>query len=170
MEKWDLYNEQRQPLNRTHNRPEPMVEGEYHVVVSIWTVNSKHEILTTLRHPDKDKYPNFWENTAGSVLAGETSRQGARRELLEETGIKVDEEELQFLRTIKEKSAFVDLYIVRKDIGLDELVMQEGETVDAKWVSLEKLDEMIESGLIAGPVAKRLQPIREDVERFIFEK
>lgn len=170
MEKWDLYNEQRQPLNRTHNRPESMVLGEYHVVVSIWTVNSKNEVLTTLRHTEKDKYPNFWENTAGSVLAGETSRQGARRELLEETGIKVEEEELYFLRTIKEESAFVDLYIVRKDIGRDELVMQEGETVDAKWVSLEVLDEMIESGLIAGPVAKRLLPIREDVERFIFNK
>ncbi|MDA3732948.1 NUDIX domain-containing protein [Niameybacter massiliensis] len=170
MEKWDLYNEQRQPLNRTHNRPEPMVRGEYHIVVSIWTVNSKHEVLTTLRHPEKDKYPNFWENTAGSVLAGETSRQGARRELLEETGIKVEEEELHFLRTIKEESAFVDLYIIRKDIGIDELVMQEGETVDAKWVSLEELDEMIEKELIASPVAKRLQPIREDVERFIFNK
>ena len=33
-------------------------------------------------------------NTGGSVLAGETSRQGAVRELKEETGIGVSEEEL----------------------------------------------------------------------------
>lgn len=169
MEKWNLYNEERQPLNRTHNRPEPMTMGEYHVVVSIWTVNSQNEILTTLRHPQKDKYPNFWENTAGSVLAGETSKQGAVRELFEETGIKVNEEELYFLGTKKEKTAFVDVYMVRKDVKREELVMQEGETVDAKWVSLETLDQMIEAREIAEPVGIRLAHFREKFEHFIYK-
>ncbi|MEF9959257.1 MAG: NUDIX domain-containing protein [Niameybacter sp.] len=168
MEKWDLYNVDRQPLNQTHNRLEAMAKGTYHIVVSIWTVNSQNQVLATLRHPKKDKYPNFWENTAGSVLAGETSRQGARRELLEETGINVEEEALQFLDTIKELTAFVDLYIVRKDVAIEELVMQEGETVDAKWVSLEQLDEMIDKGFIAEPVAQRLVPVRKAIEQLMY--
>lgn len=168
MEKWDLYNEDRQPLNRTHNRTEPMTKGEYHVIVSIWTINNNNEVLTTLRHPEKDKFPNFWENTAGSILAGERSVEGAIRELSEETGIKVSEEELYFLGTVKEETAFVDVYMVRKDVKREDLVMQEGETVDAKWINIEVLDKMLETGEMAGPVGTRLAPFRIKFENFIY--
>ncbi|WP_461204902.1 NUDIX hydrolase [Clostridium sp. DL1XJH146] len=170
MEKWDLFDENRQALYKTHNRKDKMVIGNYHVVVSIWTVNSKNEILSTLRDPKKDVYPNFWENTAGSVLAGETSVEGALRELREETGILANEEEILFLGTKKEKTAFIDSYIVRKDYEISELKMQEDETVDAKWVTLERFDEMIESGLVALPVAERLEYFRKRICDFIFNK
>src|SRR5690554_4967672 len=145
MEKWDLYDKNRKPLNRTHARGTEMVIGENHIVVDIWTVNSDKEILLTLRHPDKQIYPNFWENTGGSVVTGETSRLGATRELFEETGINAKEDELVLLGTKKEETAFVDTYIVRKDISISDLTMQEGETVDAKWVTIDKLDEMIDN-------------------------
>lgn len=170
MEKWDLLDEQRQLLYKTHRRRDKMEIGNYHVVVSIWTVNSKNEILLTLRDPKKDKYPNFWENTAGSVLAGEASIEGALRELSEETGIIVSEAELSFLGTKKEKTAFIDGYIVRKDYEISELTMQEGETVDAQWVTLEKLDEMIGLGVVAIPVADRLAYFRNDFCDFLFNK
>lgn len=166
MEKWDLFNENRELIHKTHNRRDEMKLGEYHIVVEIWTINSKNEILLTLRHPDKEKYPNFWENTAGSVLSGEGSKAGAVRELFEETGISASEDELQLLGTAKEKTAFVDTYIVRKDYEISELTMQEGETADAQWVSLEELDKMISLGIIAPPVARRFSLLREKLEEF----
>jgi 8-oxo-dGTP pyrophosphatase MutT (NUDIX family) len=169
MEQWDLYDENRKPLNKTFYRKDykELIQGEYHIVVVVWTVNSNKDILLTLRHPEKDKYPNFWEVTSGSVVAGEKSNAGAIRELYEETGIKADEKELFFLGTIKEKTAFIDNYIIRKDYKLSELTMQEGETVDAQWVTLRRLDEMIDLGLIAKPVARRLVPFRKAFEDFI---
>ena len=45
--------------------------------------------------------------------------------------------------------------------------MQEGETVDAQWVTIRKLDEMIDLGLIAKPVSRRLVPFRKAFEDFI---
>lgn len=169
MEKWDLFDGNRQPLNRTHIRGDNMISGEYHIVVSIWTVNSDKEILLTLRHPDKKMYPNFWENTAGSVLAGENSRSGAVRELFEETGISVTEDELVLLGTRKEETAFWDTYIVRKDISISNLKMQEGETQAAQWVTLEELDEMIINEDIALPVSERLEPMRKKFEDYLFD-
>jgi 8-oxo-dGTP diphosphatase len=168
LETWDLFNKDRQPLGMTHNRKDPMRPNQYHIVASIWTVNDTNEILITLRHPDKKEYPNYWENTAGSVLAGETSRAGAERELFEETGIKVEPDELVYLGTRREESAFIDSYIVRKNIPISSLKMQEGETASARWVSLAKLDEMMESGAIALPVAERLVPLRASFEKFLF--
>jgi len=168
MELWDLFDENRQPLNRTHNREDKKKPGEYHIFVSIWTVNKNNEILLTLRHPDKKGYPNFWENTGGAVTSGEESKAGAIRELFEETGITANEDELFFIGTVKENSAFGDNYIVRKDYKISELTMQEGETVDAQWVTLDKLDEMSKSGAIALPVAERLARIRKDFENYLF--
>lgn len=169
MEKWDLFDEMRQPLNMIHNRQDKMIIGEYHIVVEIWTVNNNdNKILLTLRHPDKKEYPNFWENTGGSVLSGETSEIGAIRELFEETGIIANENELYFLGTVKEETAFVDTYIIRKDLKISELTMQEGETVKAQWVSLDKLNKMIKLGIIALPVSERLIPLRKKFEEFLF--
>ena len=170
MEKWDLFDENRKPLNKTHKRGDEMKVGEYHTVVVIWTVNNKHEILLTLRHPNKEAYPNLWENTGGSVLSRETSLKGAVRELFEETGIVADENELILLGTEKENSAFIDTYIVRKNVDISELTMQEGETIDAQWVSLDILDEMIKSGEIAIPISRRLIPLRDKFESFVYSE
>jgi len=167
LELWDLYNENREPLGKIHNRKDYLKTGEYHIAVSVWTVNSRGKILLTLRHPGKKEYPNYWENTAGSVITGETSTQGAVRELFEETGIAILEKELVFLGTENEPSAFVDSYILKKDISIGELTMQEGETVAAKWVSLEELDELITNGSIALPVVKRLDRVRGKFEEFL---
>ena len=51
----------------------------------------------TLRDKAKPVYPNCWENTGGAVLAGETSLEGALRELREETGLAAQPEALRLL-------------------------------------------------------------------------
>lgn len=165
---WDLYDKDRRPLNRTHERGRYLEKGTYHIAVGIWTVNDKNEVLLTLRSPDKRDWPNMWENTAGSLLCGETSVEGAMRELKEETGITVSESELHFIATERTRNAFGDCYMVRKNVPIEDIVLQEGETCDAKWVSLNTLDQMIDDGLVAPPVASRLARIRDKFEEFIF--
>ena len=166
MEHWDLYDENRQPLNRTLIRGEQKQPNEYHTVVEVWTVNSNGEILVTLRDSNKIDYPDKWENTGGSVLTGETSRQGAIRELYEETGIVASEDELILLGTYQEKSAFVDIYLLRRDISIENIVLQKGETVDAKWITLDILDNMIKDLTLAQPTGIHLQYVRREFERY----
>jgi len=163
MELWDLYDGERRPLGRTHRRGDEMYPGECHVVVGIWVVNNKKEILATLRSPDKETFPDKWENTEGSVLAGETSMEGAVRELHEETGIIASERELIPLGALKEEFAFIDIYLLRRDISISELTMQEGETVAAKWVTLEQLEEMAADGSLAAPVARRFALFKDKI-------
>ena len=165
---WDLYDKYRKPLGRLHERGRHLEKGTYHLAVGIWTVNDKNEVLITLRAPEKHDWPDMWENTAGSVLAGETSLQGAVRELYEETGIRVNEDELTFIATERTRNAFGDCYMVRKNVPISNLCLQKGETCDAKWVSLSELDEMIKEGLVAPPVVTRLEKIRDKFEAFIY--
>ena len=169
MELWDLLDENRKPLGKTQLRGKPMRQDEYHIVVEVWTVNENNEILLTLRHPDKP-YAYHWEATAGSILSGETSVQGAIRELFEETGILANEQELHLLGTIRENSAFVDTYILRKNVSLSDVVLQEGETIDVQWVSLKKLDKLILAGEIAKPNIRRLSDVRPQFEAYILKR
>lgn len=160
MEMWDLFDKMRRPLSRTHLRGTPLNPNEYHLVVEIWTVNSNKEILITLRDPHKEKYPNQWEITGSSAIAGETSRQAAVRELQEETGITAKEDELIFLGTTQGRSHFVDAYLLHRDIAIPELTLQEGETVDAKWISLDQLNAMIENHSLVIPTGKQLETFK----------
>lgn len=155
MELWDLYDSQRRPLHRTHMRGVPMQKGEYHVVVFVWILNSRGELLLTKRSPEKEAYPNVWAVTGGSAIAGETSLQAITRELFEETGIRAAESELVFLKTFERATSFSDTYLLQKDVPLEEIVLQEGETCDARWVGRRVFEEMVKRGEIALPDAER---------------
>lgn len=97
MELWDLYDKDRRPLGHTHQRGLPVPPGAYHLAVIVVILNPKGEVLLTRRAPEKDACPGWWENTGGSVLAGETSRQAIARELREETGLLADPETFTLL-------------------------------------------------------------------------
>lgn len=138
-ELWDLYDKDRNPLNKTHERGLPITEGEYHLVVDIWTVRSDGKILVDKRHPDKH-LGGMWECTGGSVISGEDSITGALRELKEELGISVNAEDLKLIEVLKLKDRFVDTYVLIKDVKIKDLIFQENEVVEAKYVTLKELD------------------------------
>ncbi len=170
MERWDLFDSARVPLEKTRVRGTPGLPGEYHIVVSIWTVDTGGNILLTLRDSVKESYPDRWENTGGSALAGESSIRAAVRELEEETGISASEEELVLVGTEATRDSFVDHYLLRRDISLADIRLQSGETADAKWVSLSELDEMISDFSLAKPIGEQFNEIRERFLLFLKEK
>ncbi len=132
MELWDLYDNNRTPLGKTIRRGEPLPEGCYSVAVSVWAVNTKGQILLTLRAPEKESWANYWENTGGAVRSGESSQQAILRELQEETGITLQPNQVQFLQTDRWQNGFMDVYACCCDISVDKIVLQPGETADAK--------------------------------------
>lgn len=170
MEVWDLFDENRQPLGKRAGRRDPMVKGEFHIVVVVCVVNDRNEMLLTLRAPGKEKYPDTWENTGGALEAGEESRTAAVRELFEETGIQVGENELHLLDSQMEEYAFIDVYVVRKDVPLESLRLQEGETADARWASLSEFVQLGEKGIIAPPIYRRFLKFRPKMEAFLEEE
>ncbi len=164
MELWDLYDKDRQPLGKTHVRGVPLQKGEYHLVVFVWVFNSQGQVLLTKRAPEKQTYPNLWEHTGGSALAGESSLQAIRRELFEETGIDASESELTLVDSYCRVGNFCDIYFLRRDVALEDLRMQPGETCEAKWVTRSELEEMIAENLVAKPDVQRYHQLGEKLE------
>jgi 8-oxo-dGTP diphosphatase len=138
---WDLYDINKNKLGRLHERGLPLNSGEYHLAVEIWVKNSINQILLTQRHPEKP-WGSYWESTVGSVIAGEDSLSCAKRELIEETGIKIIDKQIVFLGVVTAKDWIIDTYIVKLDTPTYNLKLQDGEVINAKWVDICEFEDM----------------------------
>ncbi len=148
MELWDAYDENRKPLGYTVERENfNSSKSEYHIVVHIWIKNSKGEFLIQKRSANK-KGGLKWAWTGGSVLSGESSIDGAVREVKEELGIKLNKEKLILFTSYKRElyKDFVDVYIYESNVDISKLTLQYDEVCDAIWATKDEIREMILSG------------------------
>ena len=164
MELWDVLDRDRKPLNRKHVRGTPMKKGEYHLAVFVWIFDRDGRLLLTKRSPEKKAFPNLWAITGGAVQAGETSLHAVIRELREETGIRAEADEFVLADRYLRKSCFCDLYFLKKTVPLEDLVMQEGETCDARWVTRREFEDLAEKKLIAAPDVRRYAQLGEKLK------
>lgn len=152
MELWDLYDREGNRTGETWERKfgnfREIPDGRYHMVVDILVQHVDGTFLLTKRDDRKDVYPGFWEASAGgSATSGEEPLEAARRELLEETGLTAISFEL-VSHTFREPShSMFYSYLAVVDADKDSVVLQEGETVDYKWVDSRGFLEYVESDL-----------------------
>lgn len=141
----DIYDENKNKTGKIINRKNKnrLKENEFILSVHCWIINSKKEILITQRSMHKNR-GGKWEDVHGGVRAGETSIDGMKRELKEELGLDIKEDELKLVKTLKRSNLFRDCYIIFKDIALDSISFNDNEVMDCKYVTLEELREIIE--------------------------
>lgn len=142
MELVDMFDGRRKPLNKVVERY-THIEGEYSQGSHIWIMNSKNEFLIQKRSANKRVYPNLWSVTSGGTDSKETTLDTALREVEEELGIKLKEEELELMMSYKRKHDFVDVWLLRKDIDIKDITLQEEEVTDVKWISQSELENLI---------------------------
>ena len=154
MEWNDIYDHKRRLTGRLHRRGEKWGKGEYGLVVCVWVYDGRGNVLLTKRAPGKS-FAGTWENSGGAAQAGETSLQAIRRELFEETGIQAEEAEFELLETTRDNIAFYDHYCIRRQTPLEQIVLLPGETVDAKWVTLDEVYQMVEQKQICHAISQQ---------------
>lgn len=148
MEYWDIYKKDRTFTGNKKGKYEIWDEGEYHLGCEVWIVNSKKEILIQKRSDKCAILPGKWAMTTGRIVSGETTLKGSIRELKEELGIKVDEEELIFINTYINLDIIWDIYFIKKDINLDEVVLQEEEVSEVKLASVDEIKDMLKNNMM----------------------
>ena len=137
MEIWDLYDEQGNKTGETWERARAneIPEGRYHIVCDVLIRHQDGEFLLTLRDSRKEMFPGCWEASAGgSALAGETPEEGARREMLEETGLKPVKLEIIGITRKPETRSAVYAFLATVECAKDSVRLQERETADYQWM------------------------------------
>ena len=162
MELVDLYDENRIPLGRTAERHAPKEPGEYRLVVHVCAFDSRGRLLIQRRTEEKRVWPGRWDvSVGGGVDAGETSRQAAEREFLEELGYPLDLGDLRQSVTVNFDGGFDDFFIIQKDLDLSALVLQKEEVAEVRYVTEDEVEAMVDSGSFI--------PYPKGFLRFLFE-
>lgn len=147
MELVDLYDENRIPLGKTAERYAPKGPGELRVVVHVCLFDSRGRLLIQRRTESKHIWPGLWDVTVGGgVDAGETTRQGAEREVREELGYALDLSGLRPSVTVNFAGGFDDFFIAVRDLDIGTLSLQAEEVSAVRWVTLEELLTMVDDG------------------------
>ncbi len=159
----DLYDINRKLTGETIIRGEEIPSGRYFLAMEFVTVNPEtHKILVTRRALQKNN-GGMWEFTGGGVQAGETTGETAVREAGEEIGVHASEKDFELLYTMQRKNYFLDFYLLMQTKKIEEYKLQEEEVMDAKYVTPEELEKMIEEGVFVKSVGERYQANRDKI-------
>ncbi len=166
MELNDIYDENRVRTGRVRQRGGawPWPAGEYGLVVTVWVYDGKGKVLLTRRAPGKT-FAGTWENSGGAALAGEDSLPAVQRELWEETGIRAEQGELEFLATTRDGRAFYDHYCLHRNIPIGDIKLLPGETDGAMWAGFEEVHRMIEAGQICQIIAEQFLELEPELRK-----
>lgn len=117
-------------------------ENEHIAVAVIFIENDKGEFL--IQKTSKEKGGEF-SSTGGHVDSGETPIMAIKREVKEELGVNIDNEQIEEYGFLLYDKPIRYLYYLKKNIPLDKLVIQKDEVEYVEYMSVSKINELIES-------------------------
>lgn len=142
MELVDLLNDRKELTGETCER-NSVPEGKYRLSIHIWIVNDKNEILIQQRSASRKMFPNMWTNTGGACIAGETSIETVFRELKEELDITPSIDNLELIASYKREKDYVDVWLLRQNININDLKFNDNEVQAAKWITIEEWKKLL---------------------------
>ncbi len=155
MEYWDIYDENKQKTGRTMQKNDwHMKDGDFHLtVLGVLQRKSDGKYLITQRVMTKAWAAGWWEVSGGGVMAGESSEEAVRREVLEEIGIDVTGWEGGYVFSYKRENPdegdnyFVDIYRFVGEFDESDITIQTEEAQGFRFASLEEIKELADQGI-----------------------
>lgn len=166
MEVWDILDEDGNKTGKTMQKGDKIVwqKGIYHQAADVWIINSEKKILIQKRSSQKKLQPNVWAMTGGSVIKGESALDALKRETLEELGIELNIKKAIKIHHYKTGNVWVDEYIVKQDINLQDIVMLSEEVSDVKFATFDEIEKIYEDNNF---FKNRWEFVREKIKKYI---
>ena len=111
-------------------------------IVTIFIQNSQNQLLIQKRSKLKGEKYGI---TSGHTLQNETAKKGALREIKEEIGVNIKENELNLIYKTKINKITYNLYYIQKEIDLSKLTLQKEEVEDIYWYTIEEINRLIQA-------------------------
>lgn len=124
-------------------------QKKHFLSVHVWVVNAQKQFLLQKRSLNKKVDAGLWSVCGGVVDSGETSVQAAVRETREEVGLYLRPEDMRLVMQCADCDpwgSLVDVWLVRADCCLQNLVLQKEEVSEAAWFDIGQLREMFVAG------------------------
>ncbi len=143
MEYLDIVDEENIPTGEIAERNLAHEKGLFHRHVSCWIINKKGRVLLQRRAYTKSKNPGLWAKTGGHVDAGETPKMAAVREIKEELGLDISQNDLKCESIYKssKNTCFGYEFVVITDRSEGEFVLQSEEVCEVRYFAIEDIEE-----------------------------
>lgn len=159
----DLYDENRnltgEVVKRFKNVKPEVPDGRFINIVIIFMENSHGEFL--IQHTSIEK-GGVYATTGGHVKSGSTSRDTVIIEVSEELGINISNLDFKLFETVKFNKGFFDVYYLKCDIDIDDLVYQEDEVESCSWMSINDILDLMHEDKLRKSNIKPLFSIIKD--------
>lgn len=150
----DILTPEGRHTGRIASRHEVHARGLWHRTVHVWLTTPSKDILLQKRAQSKQTHPGLWDMAcAGHISAGESSMEAARKEMSEELGVTIREEDLSFLfsiknETIHDKGRYIDreihdIYLATCEFHLSDFTLQPDEVDDVRYISFIDFQAMV---------------------------
>lgn len=139
----EIYDENHQKTGIIKTRQEVHEKGFLHKTIHVWVLDNKKRLLIQKRALSKKTYPGMWDvSCAGHISAGETPKQAAVKELMEETGLTANMDELQYITTIEKffsnetikDHEIYDVFILKTEMDITKLTPKKDEVEQLKII------------------------------------
>lgn len=117
-------------------------ENEHIAVAVIFIENDNGEFL--IQKTSKEKGGEF-SSTGGHVDSGETPLMSIKREVKEELGVNVDNEEIEEYGFMLFDMPLRYLFYLKKNIPINKITIQKEEVDYVEYMSISKINELIEN-------------------------
>ena len=138
----DLYDKNSNKTDKTYRKGDLIPEGYYPMVVMVVIRNSKGEFLMQKRAVTKG---GDWGVTGGHPKSGETPIEGIITEVKEELGLNFSNEHFILYDSGCDGKDCYKMYLVNKDIDLNNITIQKEELTEVKWFSMDQLKHMVDT-------------------------
>lgn len=148
-EKFDVLNELGEFTGEIATREECHKRGLWHRAVYAFIIDDNNgNILLQKRSSNKKLWPNMWDVTVGGhVDAGEFGRQALIREVKEELGIEINDNDIKYLvgsTSINKQGDIInkhynECYLIVKNINISDIKIQKEEVSEVRFFSKEEL-------------------------------
>lgn len=144
MELLDVYDKKFELIGKVTTRGDKnLKENEFIMLSIVFIKNMDNKFL--IQKTSKQK-GGFYSTTGGHVLHKENAVDAIKRELNEELGINVNKNEFKLLDKIilKDKPCIFNVFLLEKDINLNNIKLQTDEVNEIKYLSRNEIYELIE--------------------------
>jgi isopentenyldiphosphate isomerase len=147
----DILTAEGKPTGKIALKSEAHKNGWFHATAHIWFFTTDNQILLQKRALTKKVFPGIWDiSVAGHIAAGEEILQGAKREILEEIGLELQEKDLIKIGTrihqVSHENGIQDnehhhIFIAELKTSVEKLTPQEEEVTGLKLWNLKILKD-----------------------------
>jgi 8-oxo-dGTP pyrophosphatase MutT (NUDIX family) len=133
-----------------------LTPAKYHASLVMIFERTTNRFLSILREPNDYWFPSTWAFPCGLIEQGKTAKQAAARETFEETSLKINEDDIQYITTYYDSTSDCIVHVHKTYIEDVAKVTVSNEHSGFMWCDRKLLEKITSNEDLVSPNMKNI--------------